>query len=298
MKKIILILTAFLILQENGFSQGGQSGMSFLNLGMGSRAIAMGEAYALDDGNPSGMQFNPVTIGLADNTQFMIVHQQWIQDTRSQFLGVVVPTNRFHFGLSFNSTSVGDIPIRTVPGPSQGTFTSRNLAVGLSTVYCFENFKVGLTGKFLYEKILVDEASGYAFDFGVVYKTPFDFNVALSTNNIGSMNPLRNESTTLPTTLRFSATKSYIIQSLNSIVTGTSDLVRILPKKKNHLHFGAEFDYDNIFALRSGIQTGYHARFFTTGLGFKYNIFIVDYAFVPSRNDFGSAHTFSITINL
>ncbi len=298
MTKYILISLLFLTLQENVLPQTGQSGMSFLKLGIGSRAIAMGEAFALDESNPSGMHYNPATLGLSDKTQIMLMHRQWLQDTRSQFLSVVIPMDKFRFGLSFNSTSVGEIPIRTVPGPSQGAFTSRNLAIGLSTVYCFDNFNVGLTGKFLYEKILVDEASGQAFDFGVVYKTPFDFNVAFSTTHIGSMNPLRNESTTLPTTLRFSATKSQTIQSLNSTITGTTDLVRILPEKKNHLNIGAEFEYDNTFALRLGFQTGYNARFLSTGLGFKYNIFIVDYAFVPSRNDFGAVHTFSITINL
>lgn len=112
------------------------------------------------------------------------------------------------------------------------------------------------------------------------------------------MNALRNETSSLPTMVRVGSSKTFNFDNLNSSVIAAAEVISILKEHAAHIHFGAEFNYHEILFLRAGIQTGYEAKFFSTGVGFKYNIFMVDYAFVPFKYDFGSTHTIAILINL
>lgn len=67
---------------------------------------------------------------------------------------------------------------------------TRNLSTGISFGYkVTPNFSLGVTGKYLYEKIYVDEASGLAFDFGTNYWKGL-WNLALVISNVGSMSEL------------------------------------------------------------------------------------------------------------
>ena len=298
--KIIAIsfLTLLFILSQQLSAQVGTSGLSFLKIGVGARNIAMGDVNTLDKSDPSSIYYNPATMGLSDKSQLMLTHREWVGDTRTEYLGAFVPMGKFRFGIGINITTIDNIEIRMVPGASQGTFSSRNSAIGLSASYDFENLLIGFTGKFLYEKILIDEASGYGLDFGAIYKTPWAVQLGLSINNIGSMNALRDQSSSLPTLIRFGGSKTFNFETINSSVTPVAEVVSVFKEHKAHIQFGSEFCYQNMFSLRAGFQTGYGAKFFSAGVGFKYNIFVIDYAFVPFKYDFGTTHTISVIINL
>ena len=51
-----------------------------------------------------------------------------------------------------------------------------------------------------------------------------------------------------------------------------------------------------IFA-RGGYQTKYENKSLSAGVGFKYNQFTIDYAFIPYSDSFGTGNTFSIGFN-
>lgn len=299
MKKIIIsIFTLLFVLSNQSLAQVGTTGLSFLKIGVSPRNIAMGDVTTLDKSDPSSIYYNPATMGLSNNSQLMLMHREWVGDTRTEYLGAFIPWGKFRFGIGINMTSVDNIEIRTVPGTSQGTFSTRNSALGISTSYNFENLLIGFTGKFLYEKILIDEASGYGLDFGAIYKTPWEVQLGFSINNIGSMNALRNESSSLPTLMRFGGSKTFNFETINSSVTPVAEVVSVFKEHKAHIQIGSEFCYQNMFSFRAGVQTGYDAKFFSTGVGFKYNIFAIDYAFVPFKYDFGTTNTISVIINL
>ena len=64
-----------------------------------------------------------------------------------------------------------------------------------------------------------------------------------------------------------------------------------------HIHFGGEYFYNNIIALRFGYMTGYEAKGITAGLGIFWEGLNFDYAFLPysfSSYNLGSAHTISL----
>lgn len=296
--KSIYIFLMLIFLIQSVYPQPGTTGLSFLKTGISPRAIAMGDVYPIEKADPAVVYYNPSFLSLTNQTQIVFVHREWIKDTRTEFLGFSTMLDNFRFAFGVNSTSITDIPKRTTPGPSEGTFTSRNAALSFTTAYLFNNLSFGISGKYLYEKILIDEASGYAFDLGLLYKDLYGFNLGFSISNLGSMNRLRNESSTLPVISRVSVGRIIDVESFDVFIIPAADFVTITNEKKSHLHLGVEMTYKNTVSIRTGIRTGYEASFFTAGVGARYSIVAFDYAFAPFKYELGPTHSFSISIIL
>jgi long-subunit fatty acid transport protein len=281
------------------YAQGGQAGLSFLKLGVGARSLAMGEAATALTHDPSSTHYNPAGLRQAQNPQLLLMHKQWILETRTEFLAATLPIDEISFGLSLNVTSIPGIEIRQRPGPAEGSFTAQNAAIGLSSAYGIDDrLDIGLSVKYLYEKIFVDEAGGFGLDAGTVYRSPWNITFGASLSNMGSMSKLREVSSRLPTTLRVGAARYEALESLDAGLNFAADVVSILPESNTHLHLGAEFIYDQTFSVRMGYVSGYETRNVTAGVGFKYSLLTVDYAFVPFGLEFGTTHTFSLLIDL
>ena len=202
MKKLILIIT---ISTSFIFSQSaGNSGLSFLKFGFGARNIAMADAGTAGSNDLTALYYNPAKLTLNDNSEILFMHNEWIQDVRSEMLGVKSFVFGIPFAFGFNVTNVSDIEIRTKPGEPESTFDANYFFGSLSTAFKLsDNISVGITGKYLYEGFLSDEATGFGLDFGAHYLTPIENLTASAViKNLGSMNALRNEKTKLPSEFR------------------------------------------------------------------------------------------------
>ena len=229
------------------------------------------------------------------------MHREWIQDTQTEFLGASADLGSGQaIGLSINSTSVSDIEIRTRPGLPEGTFTSRDYAIGVSYAQQISaNVDVGATGKFLYEKILVDEASGFGIDLGAQYKTPVEhLSAGLVIANLGGMSNLKNESTSLPTLARVGGAYSDSLPAFSSEFTLASDYKLVFPTSQSIVAVGGEIVFEKTLAVRAGYTFGSEGRKFSAGIGVKYGVVGLDYAYAPLASDLGNAHTFSLFVNL
>jgi len=268
-----------------------------LKLGVGARALAMGEAYTALGHDPGSTYYNPAGIASARSSQLLLMHKEWLQDIRTEYIGGQTFLGDVAVAVSINTTTIGDIELRQQPGPSDGTFDAHNAALGVTLAYKFDTaLSVGLTGKYLYEKILVDEASGLGIDVGALYSTPWDIQLGASLANLGSVSELDQESAKLPTLLRFGAAYIHPIETIDGTVTLASEVVSSSNESNSHVEFGGELSLYRAFALRAGYQTGYEGRGFTAGIGFRYDWFQLDYAFIPGRYDLGSTHTMSLAI--
>ena len=298
MKRIFIFILASNLSMNALFSaQTGKTGLVFLKLGVDARALGLGETYTAFTNTPAGTYYNPASISNTSDLQLLIMHKEWIQDTKVEFISAITSFKNLSFGLSINSTRMENIEIRTKPGPPIGTFDAQNAAVGLTTSYNLDSkFYFGLTTKILYEKIYVDEATGYSFDFGGIYSTTWGTNIGLSIKNVGKMNKLENEVTNIPTSIRLGGVHKIYLMNNDAALSLASDVVSFTKEKETHLHLGTEFAYRNTIAVRFGYQTGYESRNFSAGIGFEYKMFRLDYAFIPFRYDFGSTHTFSLGI--
>ena len=308
MKSVLKILAAALLLHvivpDSGRAQAGKSGLAFLKLGVSGRGLAMGDAMSAIASGAAATYYNPAGVLATTGTktdQLMFMHKEWIQGTSVEFLGANVLLNDENaMGFSVNSTTISDIEIRTRPGTPEGTFTARNFSVGASYAHAFsEDLRIGVTGKLLYQKILIDESSGYGIDIGAQYKTSFEnLSVGATVANLGSMGGLRSGTITLPTLLRIGPAYSIQLESITSKLTGATDLLYIFPEHKSYLNAGGELFFNNIIAARLGYQFGSEGRGFGGGLGISYGIFLIDYAYTHLNTDLGNSHTVSLALNL
>ncbi len=298
MRRLLFGFSLLLTAAVTGFAQVGSSGMPLLKLGVTGRAVAMGYTSVLEDG-PSAVQGNPAGTelpGAGNFASLVFTHQEWIQDTRTEFLGASAPlADNQTLTFTLLTTTVSDIEIRTVPGPPEGTFTSRDMAAGLS--YARElsaSVRAGVTARFLYQKIFVNDATGFSFDAGARIALPVDgLEAGIALLNLGQMTVLDQERTKLPAMAKGGVGYHQDLNE-NFSYTVRGDLVRVFPEKRFYEGVGGEFWFQKLVALRVGNEFGSDARGFTAGLGVAYGMFSLDYALAKLSQDLGTTHTFTL----
>jgi hypothetical protein len=279
-------------------SQQINTGLPFLKNGNDARSAAMGEAGTGLFGDHTSFYYNPASLRFSQQHQLMIGHRQGFADITADHLGATIPGETFTFGITAMTTSVADIEIRQRPGEAEGTFNARNASLGAGAALSLSDaLTAGVTGKLLYEKIYIDEASGYAFDAGLAYRFSDEITAGLSLLNFGSMSVLRSVATELPATIRLGGAYTSPVTA-ELVLVGAADVVQTLNDDGIHLHFGMEAVYSSMFMLRAGFQTGYESRSFTVGGGVRYGILRVDYAFIPMSGAFSPNHAFTLAFFL
>ncbi len=281
-------------------AQGGATGMAFLKLGVGGRSVAMGDAGVVSSTGGAASYYNPANILEGGRPSILLMHNQWIQDIATEYLGAAVPLGDWGLAFHVNSTGIDNIEVREVPGEAAGTFNARNLSIGMSAAFrAFDDWSAGVTVKYLYEKIYVDQADGYAFDAGIRYRTPIPgLSAGAAAANLGSMAVLRTEATRLPALFRAGAAYQTPVPAFDGTLLVEADGFTLFKDPAFHLQLGAEADYRGIVFLRAGYQTGYDVRGFSAGLGARIGVLGFDYGFTPFQNDLGSSHTVSLEIRL
>src|SRR5690606_35519332 len=168
MKKILLIFlfsAAFILPQS-----AGNTGLSFLKYGFGARNISMGDAGTALSNDLTALFYNPAKLALTERSEVLFMHNEWIQDVRSEVIGAKTTTWGLPFALGFNVTSVDGIEFREIPGEPVTTFDANYFFGSLSTgFFVTDEISLGASIKYLYEGLLNDEASGFGFDFGINY---------------------------------------------------------------------------------------------------------------------------------
>lgn len=300
MKRLLKYIAFLSLTASVTFSQNdgaGNTGLAFLKLGVTSRAISLGEAVVSSTNDASATHYNPAAMFNGSKTSLVFMHNEQVLGVRTEFLAGSFKFSKVALGFSVNNTSVDDIQIREIPGEQTGQFTAQNLALGLSLGYKVnEMLSLGMTGKFLFEKIYIDNASGLALDLGGLY-TKDNLSIGAAISNLGSMSQLRNESTKLPASIRLGGSYSIILVGITSKLLIGVDGYKVLSGGKFHANTGAELQYKDFLALRVGYQSGYENKSITTGIGLKYKAFNLDYAFVPYKYSLGSSHTITLGTN-
>ncbi|MBN1447353.1 MAG: PorV/PorQ family protein [Bacteroidetes bacterium] len=302
----VLSIFTFFLLPALLPAQSGQAGLSFLKNGVGARTVGMGDvgvAGAADMG--TAMYYNPALLADDTDASITIMHNEWIQDITTEYIGISIPLRGWTFGLFMGLTSVEGIEVRDRPTPEPiATTDSRNFAGGISAAFqVMESVSVGFNAKYIFEKIHVDDAGGYAFDFGLAAH-PFtngqlqNLGFGLALANLGSMSELASTETTLPLLLRYGAGYAIPVTSLKSRLNIEVNGVTLLEEETTHANIGLEFDYVDMVFARIGYQSGYDNKNVSFGAGARYSTLRFDYAFVPFSESFGNAHTVALSITL
>ena len=274
------------------------SGLSFLKLGAGSRAVGMGEAYVALANDASATYWNPAGLANLSSTELLFTHNRWLQDITNEFAAVGFRVKKNAFGISFMSNTIGGIERRVKASAEPlDVLTAHDIMFGLSYARELgESLRLGTTVKYLYQKIYVESATGFAVDFGLQYATPLQgLKTGLVVQNFGVMSKLYEESTRLPQTIRVGLAYQLPVQILSGELLLATDWMKILDSA-SHLNFGFEYNFIKYFALRFGYQTGFEDKGIHGGFGVGFNRYRLDYAFVPFSSDLGNSHRISFGI--
>ncbi|MGA9120547.1 MAG: PorV/PorQ family protein [Bacteroidota bacterium] len=174
---------------KSDVSKKGTTAASFLSISQGARAASMGSAFVAVADDWSALYWNPAGIASLGNG-VMFDHTLWLADIGYNFIGGSVNLGSFgSLGMSVTSSSIGDMRVTTVTQPD-GTgevFNVSQVAFGLTyALKLTDDFAIGFTPKYVYERIYKMDASALAIDVGVKYATPFKgIILGMSISNFG-----------------------------------------------------------------------------------------------------------------
>jgi len=293
--KFVLITLATAMLASSVLAQGTSVGSSYLKFPLTARAAGLAESVIADRDHFSSILVNPASLFTSPKTEIMFSHTAWIQDVNTEHLGVRFPFYGTMLGISISSNTVQGIEIRTIPGEPIATFSAQfaNMAVSFAASLG-SDIVAGTSVKYLYEKIYVDQTTGYAVDIGMMYETKIPGVVAAaSLTNVGSVSGFRRLPGELPSRLHLGA--SYSVSFADLRLNAYPAYVSNLDDITSYFSFGLEAQYKDFLALRSGYHGGSDARRFSAGMGIIYRSIGVDYAFVPFSFGLGVAHLATIS---
>lgn len=290
----------------------GTSMANFLKIGIGGKAIGMADAFTAIADDPSALFWNPSGIGFQNKMKINFSYTQWIFETNSSFVGVVIPLKDMGtIGVSVNSFSSGDIEETTIAKP-HGTgrvFDASDIAIGISYARKLtDRFSAGITFKYLEENLSLESATAFAADIGSIFIVDYDYNLRLGLviSNLGSNMKLtgldleRNITTEnsklveaqiktyswpLPLTFRLGVAAD-VISSENHRLTLSAEIndARDFKAREN---IGMEYSFNSIFYLRGGYKFNYDEETFTAGAGINYFLsglggIVFDYAYTDN----------------
>jgi len=271
---------------ETEVSGVGTNAATFLEIGVGARAMAMGGAYAAVADDPTALYYNPAGIVWQDGIQVEFMHNDWLVRTKRDFVGAVLPMPFLSssIGLSFMSLDYGEQSVRTVERP-EGTgenYSARDLAVALTFALALtDRFSFGASGKYINQKIWHESGSAVALDLGIYYNTSVKgLRLGLSMCNFGNNISLqgRDRDTTvdpdeknenidrvpveyktgsypLPLLFRFGIAYEKEMGVFGSALISMD--VQHPSNSTESINLGAEYGFGGIFFIRGGYENLY-----------------------------------------
>lgn len=273
----------------------GTSGAQFLKIPVGARAAAMGGAFTGAAGDASALFWNPAGIVQLRGGEVFAAHTPWWASTRlSNAAAAYTIEGVGSFGLSLSLLTMDKMDVTTELSP-EGTgesFDAQDLMIGLSFARRLtEDFSVGVTAKYVSQRIWNETASGIAFDVGTQYRVGFrDLTLAMSMTNFGpdmryngrdlavKFNPssLNAENRLIPAELSaedFPLPLGFQVGiSMTALeFDGVSLLLAVDAThpndNKERINTGAELTVFERFFLRGGYRFGYDTERATMGAG-------------------------------
>jgi len=164
-------------LSSESISKTGTTIAQFLKIDVSARSVAMGGSFVAVANDVGAIYINPAGLARVNGYQAMFTHTEWIAGTKYDFGAVSLNLNELGaLGLMVSSFNSGDMQVTTIAEPD-GTgeiFDAQDLLVGLSySRNLTDNFSIGFSAKYVYQRIWRSTASAVAIDVGTLFDTPF-----------------------------------------------------------------------------------------------------------------------------
>lgn len=281
---VISCLIAVLLVVEDGSAQdrkAGLTGAAFLKVGVGARAVALGQAVTALPSDVNQMFYNPAGIALKDQMfQASFSYNKWIADIGHNVAAVSYNWEDVGtIGIGFISFGVSNIPAdRDIPldptlkqfqieTNTSATYDYRDMAYQVSFArYVVDRLSLGVTLKGINQSIDGLSVSAFAMDFGSVYHVGvLNWTIGARFNNLGSDLKFYDIAYGLP--LSFT-----IGTALSPFKTESNQLMIAMDGTKPqdgplYLFTGAEYTFMDMVALRVGYKFNYSGSSESPGAG-------------------------------
>ena len=283
-----ILILAGLILAFGSFSSAhgpGTTTASFLKIGIGARASALGEAFTALAQDGTCLYWNPAGLAYLREKELSATYNSWLQEINQGYLSFSFPFAKGGLGLGVNYVDLGKMEGRDEYGHPTGTFTASDTHIFAGYAHKFKTIAWGLSLGTLQDVIKEDRKTAFLATVGFLYPVGERLTLGLAAQNIGS----RLGADPLPLTFKLGAASRLKNLALALDVAKPQD---------NEIYYclGAEWWLKDTLALRAGYKTNQDAgEGITAGIGLKMAKVSLDYAYVP-YGDLGSTQRISLGI--
>jgi hypothetical protein len=310
MKKIIIIvIIMFCATSLSATKYAGE----FLNLGVGVKAIGMGNSFVAIADDPSAVYWNTAGMQLTDEISLDLMHaEQFGGELKYDTFSMIYPfeNNDMRIGFLLTRIGISDIPLTKLQVPGDTSTVCVEKHVNDSEYACFLGFSStispkiswGVGSKFIYKDNGVMTATGLGLDIGFLFNISEKVDIGVNLRDIFSSPIWWDNNTTeriYPSILAGVATDftapvinrpaRFAIQS-DILFEGRDYSAQLNYKDVSmDFHLGLEIKLEEFISLFAGLEREYP----TAGIRLTYKGFAVNYAF-HSHSDLNTTHRVSI----
>jgi hypothetical protein len=273
----------------------GTSGAQFLQIPVGARPAAMGGAYTAQANDAAALFWNPAGIVHVPANEVLFGHTEWWASIRLNHAAYVHTMEDVgSFGVALTSLTMDKMEVTTELKP-EGTgtyFDAQDLMIGASFARRLtEDFSVGLTVKYVSQRIWNESAGGFAFDVGTQYRIGFgDLTIAMSMTNFGTdlrydgldlnrkydentqqannrLTPAKLAAEDYPLPLHFQVGLAMTVLTTDEFAVVAATDVTHPNDNDERVNVGAEVRFMDYLFLRGGYRFGYDTESTTLGAG-------------------------------
>ena len=320
MKQIKYICLIICLMSVSVFAAApvGTATGQFLTIGVGGRAVAMGESITAATMGSESVFWNPAGLCEGSENDLFAAYNQW-PGIHVGALSATYNSPTFGaFALHAKYVNFGDIEITTIDEPN-GTgnmLLMSNYAIGLTySRYLTDKVSMGATANFVHEKYGENGYNTIAYNVGLLYRSNFrNMKIGMSILNFapevqfsGSFidfsyydsyttgDSLSFDTWSLPMTFRFGAVMDLYSEGPNLLIA-SFDMVHPNDNREQY-NIGTEYAYDQKLFVRLGYRLTADAGGVSGGIGFKFEKIRFDYS-LTSLGQLGLTNRLSLGLSM
>jgi len=278
------------LIPQLGEQRAGTAAVTFLKIGVGARATALGGAYTALAQDATASYWNPAGLVQCERNEIVLSHLDWLADVDFEYAAYV---HKFGKNLAISAFAgflhLADMPVTTEYHPygNGEYFSYSDMVAGLSgSLKMTDRFSFGVTLKYVREDLDNLYMNGLLFDFGTFYWTGYKtLRIAAAVRNFGTdFQPngtyMRRENDEISESSyeSFSAPAIFTLGAAMDVYTAGKHIVTAAVQMNhpmdNHENFviGAEYTWQKMFALRMGYRGNDDENRLTFGAGAHFDI--------------------------